>query len=63
MERRCGVVIRWLHLLTFCSFVDTYLEKNRCMKKLFVGSSDLLAAAAADGYDFVHLDELHCSGA
>lgn len=35
--------------------------KNRCMKKLCLGSSDLLAAAAADSYDFVHLDELHCS--
>lgn len=32
------------------------------MKKLSLGSSDLLAAAAPDDYDFVHLDELHCSG-
>lgn len=36
--------------------------KNRCMKKLCLCSSDLLAAAAADGYDILHVDELHFSG-
>lgn len=40
-------------LLHACIYISG--EKNRCMKKLCLGSSDLLAAAAADGYNFVHL--------
>lgn len=46
-------------LLLICIYIS---RKKKGMKKLFLGSSDLLAAAAADGYDFVDLDELHCSG-